>query len=87
MPIFSKTALDICVHTFARSESGWGLDLIWPDYLEHTGLAVVDVVVAEHLRPINSAQWQLANGNTAAGECEAILSWHSRRLLGIVEED
>ena len=86
MPVFSKNALDICAHTFSKSESGWGLDLIWPDYLEHTGLAVVDVVVAKHLRPINSANWQLANGKTAVGECEAVLAWHARRLLGAAED-
>ena len=52
MPVFSSSALKKVFHTFNESESGWGLDYIWAQILKFKNMAIIDSVVAEHLRPI-----------------------------------
>jgi hypothetical protein len=53
-PIFSRTALELCVPTFANSPRGFGLDLIWPFLLgdQPCRIAVIDEVAVLHGRPL-----------------------------------
>jgi hypothetical protein len=78
MPVFSHEGLIKCVHTFADSESGWGLDVVWPMYVKDMGL--VDMIQARHAGQIVSGAWKLRNGLSPHAEMEAVVAKH-RRLL------
>jgi hypothetical protein len=79
MPFFSYAGLKKCAHTFADSESGWGLDMVWPLYTQNMGL--VDAVQAHHTRPVTSTEWRLSHGMTAEQEMKGVVAKH-RALLG-----
>jgi hypothetical protein len=56
-PVFSRMALIKCLDTFNKSQSGWGLDIIWPKLVNSNSIlnagrniAVIDCVVAKHTR-------------------------------------
>jgi hypothetical protein len=55
MPLFSRRAFLLCVATFDQSISSWGLDFVWEALIAAHGgkLAVIDAVVAAHLRPVD----------------------------------
>jgi SAM-dependent methyltransferase len=76
MPVFSRAALQTCAHTFTESESGWGLDHIWPLYLGKDGMAVIDAVQARHCRPVNSRDWVMSNGETPWEEFARVVRRH-----------
>ncbi len=80
MPVFSREGLEACGHTFTDSESGYGLDNVWPMYVDRLG--VVDAIQAKHLRPINSGGWKLENGLTAGDEVAIVIDKH-RKILGL----
>ncbi|MFG6449223.1 DUF707 domain-containing protein [Roseateles sp. BYS180W] len=54
-PLFEKSALKACLHTFGQSRSGWGLDWVWP-HLAGRGrkdaIAVLDATPVKHTRPL-----------------------------------
>ncbi len=80
MPVFNRGALEDCVDTFDESESGYGLDHLWGHLLEHRNMAVVDAVVAEHPRPIESHQWRTAAGLTPLEELQQIVKKYGLQL-------
>ena len=80
MPVFSRSALERCFHTFDDSESGWGLDCVWKMYLEGAQMAIVDAIQARHARPVSSADWVLDSGLTPQLEMEAVLEKHRKAL-------
>lgn len=54
-PIFDRAALKACVHTFAESPSGWGLDWVWPQLCGRgrtDAIAVLDATPVRHTRPL-----------------------------------
>jgi hypothetical protein len=55
-PVFSQKALKKCLDTFRKSQSGWGIDLVWPKLIGDNGnnIAVIHSIVAKHTRPIAS---------------------------------
>jgi hypothetical protein len=55
MPLFSRAAFIACIDTFDQSVSSWGLDFVWAALLSgrQNNLAVIDAVVATHLRPVD----------------------------------
>ena len=56
MPVFSRRALESTRHLFAESVSGWGIDLVAGKIVRErlgTCPAVIDLVVARHLKPID----------------------------------
>lgn len=58
MPVLSRRALSLCAPHFARSVSGFGLDLLFGKLLAGAGSAnvvVIDDIVADHLKPIDDA--------------------------------
>lgn len=67
-PFFSKAALEKCFESFELSESGYGLDYIWPTILGFDGLAVIDAVRVRHRKPISSHLWRLEGGLTPMEE-------------------
>jgi len=54
VPVFSRAALEACLPTFAESESGYGLDLVWQGILPGLGLesGIFDCVSVRHTRPL-----------------------------------
>jgi hypothetical protein len=53
-PCFSKRALMACLDTFRKSQSGWGLDIVWPKLVgdNSSNIAVLNSIVAQHTRPV-----------------------------------
>jgi glycosyltransferase involved in cell wall biosynthesis len=53
IPIFSKEALSLCWHTFSKSQSGWGLDFIWPKILGNPEdrIAIIDKFPVKRHKP------------------------------------
>lgn len=76
MPVFSRSALQRCFSSFDQSESGYGLDFLWANLLEGRNMAVVDAVVASHVRPVQSAGWQLSSGMSPLEEMGILLHKH-----------
>lgn len=54
VPIFSPDALSVCWKSFGESQSGWGLDLIWPKLLGNPmdKVAIIDQTTVKHTRPV-----------------------------------
>jgi hypothetical protein len=52
-PIFSRDALMKCWETFKLSQSGYGLDLVWPKLLgdPEDKISIIDAIKIRHLRP------------------------------------
>lgn len=72
VPIFSKNALGKCWHTFDITQSGWGLDLLWPKILgnPHKKIAVIDETQVYHTRPVGTGT--LYNGLSPYSELCAV---------------
>jgi hypothetical protein len=53
-PCFERGFLETCLHTFGESQSGWGLDWVWPRLLgpETRRSAIIDAVTVTHTRPV-----------------------------------
>lgn len=76
MPVFSKAALATCYPSFTESQSGYGLDLLWPKLLGNQGIAVIDAISAKHTRETESASWVMPNGKTPGQECQELVERH-----------
>ena len=68
MPFFRWSALKACLPSFTETESGWGIDFLWPKMVHNEGIAVFDSLTATHCRPIQSENWKLSNGKTPLQE-------------------
>jgi hypothetical protein len=55
-PCFGRDALGKCLETFKKSQSGWGLDLVWVKLIGDNGnnIAIINNVVAKHTRRIRN---------------------------------
>jgi len=55
-PIFSMRALKICFETMRDTESGYGLDYLWPAFLGSppNRMGIIDAVSVDHTRPIGA---------------------------------
>jgi len=53
-PCFSNKALLRCLDTFRKSQSGWGLDIVWPKLIgdNERNIAILNKIVAQHTRPV-----------------------------------
>lgn len=58
-PCFSSRCLRRVLHTFDASQSGWGIDWLWPRFIENreSGVAIVDEVVIRHTRPLGGPNY------------------------------
>ncbi len=54
LPVFSQKALAICLPTFEKSVTSWGLDWVWPHLLgnRRNKVAIIDAVAMRHARPL-----------------------------------
>jgi hypothetical protein len=57
-PCFSKNALDKCLQTFKKSQSGWGLDLVWEKLIgdNNINIAIINDIVAKHTRNVGGGE-------------------------------
>lgn len=55
MPAFSQAAFRLCVETFDKAISGWGLDYVWPKMLGYPDqkIGIVDAIVVKHTKPMD----------------------------------
>lgn len=60
---------DLLKNHLYKSESGWGLDLLWGKLYKNY---VVDKVVMHHTRPVSSGNWIMSNGLTPFEEMQKI---------------
>lgn len=52
-PVFSRSALDKCLATFRKSQSGWGLDLVWAKLVNNgNNMAIINSIIVKHTRPV-----------------------------------
>lgn len=58
VPLFSREALEKVWTTFGESQSGWGLDNIWPKYLGYPDgkIAIIDETPVKHTRPVGGGE-------------------------------
>ncbi len=84
-PFFSRNALLAVEPYLHLSESGWGLDVLWPYLLPARGVAIVDCETIVHTRPSGSGTHRTTKGITARDELNHIRklitedSWRSQR--------
>lgn len=69
MPIFSKSALQICWDTFDITHSAWGIEVVWAVRLNNEKIMVIDAIPVKHIRPICSGSKIMPNGMTPSEEC------------------
>jgi hypothetical protein len=78
-PLFSRDALRVCAPTFAESQSGWGLDWLWPQLCEGAGLdriAVIDATPVRHTRPCGGELYRRNPQLTPRLEAQRLLDDH-----------
>ncbi len=58
-PCFSAPCLRRALQTFSETQSGWGIDWLWPDFVNdrENGIAVIDDVVIRHTRPLGGPNY------------------------------
>ena len=49
-PGFSRKGLLKCIETFPKSNSGWGLDIIWAKLLNYQNMGIINNVTVKHTR-------------------------------------
>lgn len=77
MPCFSGEAVTTLYDTFCLSESGWGLDKLWPKVLDERLAGeqkcyVFDDIVFGHPGRVESAGWKLSGGMTPFEEMRLV---------------
>jgi len=77
-PLFDRAALHTCLPTFTQSQTGFGLDLIWPSLLRSRGaraIAIIDAVQVCHSRPVGGGDlYKKISFQAAKDEGEALLA-------------
>jgi hypothetical protein len=71
-PFFSRRALEAVSPYFYLSESGWGLDYLWPKILHAHNIAVVDAVLVNHTKPSSSYAHRSSTGLSPGDELQAV---------------
>lgn len=58
-PCFSAACLRRVLPTFSATQSGWGIDWLWPRMVQDrdSGIAVIDDVVIRHTRPLGGPNY------------------------------
>jgi hypothetical protein len=80
-PLFKREALAICAPTFENSQSGWGLDHVWPRLLglPRTGMAVIDEIAVTHTRPV-AANYDRTSARAEVDVVNALYNAHHRAI-------
>jgi hypothetical protein len=80
-PLFKTEALKRVLGTFTITYSGWAQDYLWARELNYERLAIIDVIQASHVKPVESQYWVLPNGLNADQELDHVI-----RLMGLHED-
>jgi hypothetical protein len=84
-PVFSRSFLHRVIDTLGMSESGWGLDHVWP-YLVTDPLrdcAIIDAVQVTHTRPVGGPNYAALSGRKSPHEeMHAVLARFGLRDMG-----
>ncbi|MGQ7885101.1 hypothetical protein [Paenibacillus sp. WC2504] len=58
VPLYTRETFQKLLPTFEKSESGWGLDFVWPKVLgyPHQKLAIIDEVAVKHTRRVGGGE-------------------------------
>lgn len=58
VPLYTRETFKKLLPTFEKSESGWGLDFVWPKVLgyPHQKLAIIDEVAVKHTRRVGGGE-------------------------------
>ncbi len=58
-PCFSADCLRRAQETFGESQSGWGIDWLWPSAVtdRENGIAIIDDIVIHHTRPLGGPNY------------------------------
>jgi hypothetical protein len=78
-PLFSRDALRVCAPTFVESQSGWGLDWLWPRLCEDAGLgrlAIIDATPVRHTRPCGGELYRRNPQLAPRDEAQRLLEEH-----------
>lgn len=74
-PCFSAASLRRALPTFDGTQSGWGIDWLWPRIVPNprSGIAIVDDVVIRHTRPLGGPNYDAmrASGLSPSKELDA----------------
>ncbi|MEP7183071.1 MAG: DUF707 domain-containing protein [Betaproteobacteria bacterium] len=76
-PCFRREFLERCLHTLGETQSGWGLDWVWPKVLANGPMrcAILDDVEMTHTRPVGGPTYGALRdrGISAADEGAALM--------------
>ena len=71
-PFLSRRAFETVSRTFHFSESGWGLDYLWPRLLNANKIGIIDAIPIRHTRPSGSGNHVGSKGKTSWQELEEV---------------
>ncbi len=73
-PCFSAACLARVLPTFSATESGWGIDWLWPRLVadRDSGIAIVDDVVIRHTRPLGGPNYDAMRAKGKSPRAELI---------------
>lgn len=75
-PLFSREALRVCAPTFGESQSGWGLDWVWPMLCRRAGLDAIGVIDATpvcHTRPVGGELYRNHAGMDPRADAQRVV--------------
>ncbi len=86
-PCFRTSLLRRAASTFSETQSGWGIDWLWPPLVKNrrTGVAIVDEVIMHHTRPLGGPNYAAARarGVSIHDEFDTFLKAHGLTYINI----
>jgi hypothetical protein len=87
-PGFSRDGLLRCIDTFPKSNSGWGLDIIWAKLLGYQKMGLINSVVVKHSRkPMNGSNLYRILQEPPSTEMYRLLREYEVMMIPYVHKD
>ena len=74
MPFFSKSAFEKCARSFLYNYSGFGLEILWDNWLQNRGIMLFDCISVTHTRGLVGGSRRMPNGLTSDQEVDPTLA-------------
>ncbi len=76
-PCFSSAFLRVALPTFSATQSGWGIDWLWPRLADNkvSGIAIVDAVAMRHTRPLGGPNYDAMKAQGISPDAELDAFW------------
>ena len=76
-PCFSSGLLRVALPTFNATQSGWGIDWLWPRLATNkaSGIAIVDAVAMRHTRPLGGPNYDAMKAQGISPDAELDAFW------------